>query len=76
MRNKTKFWTKSEIAQVVSLWEKATIEEIANQLDRKKNAVLYIAAHIRKCGYNLPKKHKVNTLDNLIKEVLSERNLI
>ena len=67
-----KYYTKQEIKQVIKLWDEYTIEEIANKLDRTKVSILYIASHIRKCGFKLSRKLRKGTLDGLIKEVLTE----
>lgn len=76
MKNSKKLWTKKEIRTFITLWDSKTTEEIATELNRPKSSMNYIAMHIRKSGYNLPKKHNVGKLDGLIKETLQELKLI
>ncbi|MCJ7804947.1 hypothetical protein MUP35_04435, partial [Patescibacteria group bacterium] len=70
IKSKRKFWTKDEISYILDLWQSKTIDELSNELDRKGNAILYMARKIRQLGYALPRKHRVKIIDNLIKEVL------
>lgn len=71
-----RMFTKDEISTVLSLWETRTVAEIAQETDRPLGSIHYLAAKIRKQGYNLPKKMIKNKISNLIQEVLKEKNLI
>ena len=70
MTKKIKPYTAQDIRAVVRLWESKTTDEIAAELGRSKQSVGYIANAIRKAGHRLPRKHKIGSLQNLIKETL------
>jgi len=71
-RLKNHQFTKAEIKKVISMWDKKTKEQIADELNINEQQVNYIAMQIRKAGYKLTKKHKVGYLRNLITEVINE----
>lgn len=72
MRKTKRFFTKEEIRKVIKLWEDKTIEELAFELNRPKSSIGYLARKIRICGYKLPRKIKVGSLNFMIKDVIKE----
>ncbi len=71
-----RMFTKEEIRKVIMLWENSSVAEIADELDRKPQSIIYLAKKIRKCGYPLPKKYIKRESDSLIKTTLKEMGLI
>jgi DNA-binding MarR family transcriptional regulator len=69
-------WTKQEIKEVIKLWESSNLNDISEHLNLTISQVQSMAKQIRKAGFNLPKKSKVSTAQKMVKEVLSEMNLI
>lgn len=72
---KTQF-TKQHIASVIDLWEKKDLQEIADELNIRRDQVQYLAHQIRRAGFNLPKKRMKSKQLSLIREVLLEKRLI
>lgn len=73
--NQRRYWTKDEIATVIDLWQSSSLDDIALKLQRERKHIVYIAAQIRKAGYQLPKKRINGKLKSLISEVLLEKRL-
>lgn len=65
-------WTKDDIKKVAKLWSSKTMEELAKELDVRKDQILYIVTHMRKAGFELPRKHKTGYMEMLLKECLLE----
>jgi len=72
---KSYMWTKENIRVLVNIWEKSTVEEIADKLDVDKRKVTYMANVIRKQGYPLSRKHVKSRAKIMIDEVMSELNI-
>ena len=71
MKYTRQLWTKNEIKTVMTLWETATTQQIAEKLKRKPSQVSAIAVKIRKMGFDLPRKRINGYLDTLLREVLN-----
>lgn len=71
MKNNHEF-TKKEIRTVIELWNENSTDNIAERLGISKNQVVYLAGHIRKAGYKLPRKTIIGRTQSLIKEVINE----
>ena len=67
-----KFWVKEEIKTVMTQWDTKTKQELAEELGRTTEQISYIVMHIRKAGYDLPKKYKAGVIQNLIKECITD----
>lgn len=72
MRKRNHMWTKEELKQVLALWEKISLGEIAEELGVTRQAVSATAVEFRKLGYKLPKKRREGHKLNLMKEVIKE----
>ena len=73
---KGRMYTKDEVETILKLWNTKTVKEIAEELQRPFNSIIYVAKKIRLAGYNLPKKYSPHKADYLIKTVLKEKGLI
>jgi hypothetical protein len=77
MKNKTnghKYtqWTADDIKKVITVWQTKTTKELAVELNKTTEEVNYIAAQIRKSGYDLPRKRKKGYIQPLIVSVISK----
>lgn len=71
-RRDAHMWTKADIKKVATLWEKSTVEEICEELGLRKDQLTYIIMHMRKAGFDLPRKHKIGYIQNLLRECYLE----
>lgn len=62
--------TVKQIRQFHALWESKSAQEIADEMGLNRAQVAYVAARIRKAGYELPHKRINGYWDTLIKEAL------
>ncbi|MCK5017882.1 MAG: hypothetical protein KAS32_12535 [Candidatus Peribacteraceae bacterium] len=65
-------YTKEEIRKVLKIWEKSSVQDIADELGVTTNQVQYLASQIRKAGVDLPKKKRVGHFQKLILEIAEE----
>lgn len=63
-------WTKSELTEVISLWDKETVQGLADRLGLNKTQIQQIATRFRKMGVKLTRKRQNGYLDTLMKEVV------
>ena len=67
-RTISKQWTKQDMLTIKQLWETKTGRQICDELACSPQQLGYIVKQIRLAGFELPKKHKVGTLRELILE--------
>jgi len=71
-RKQTVSWTKEEMKRFIGLWNIKTVDELCDELGRRKEQILYMANQMRKAGLDLPRKSKKGILRGLILEVIEE----
>lgn len=72
MREPSHMWKKEEIRELFLVWDKYTLDELAEQLGVTRKQIVYITTIMRKNGFNLPKKSQRGYLQSLLKEVRDE----
>lgn len=65
-------FTKQEARILLTLWDRATKEEIAEKLNLRSEQIGYLAREMNKVGFELSKKRKVGQLRTMLKELKKE----
>lgn len=65
-------WTKEEMKELIGLWDKKSVQDIAEKLNRKPNSVLYISYELRKLGVPLARKSQHGKTRLLACEMIKE----
>lgn len=72
MKKTMHMWTKSELKELVKIWEGRTAQEVADSLGVEKDAMQQVVFRLRRAGVKITRKHRTGYLDLLIKEVAKE----
>jgi hypothetical protein len=71
-RAKHKQWTKEELARLMKIWDKSTLEQVCDELGRNKAQIHAMAKLLRQNGLSLPRKRVLGYTQHLVREFVSE----
>lgn len=72
MKKRYTQWTKDEMKTLFQLWESKDMDDIMDELNRSKEQIRTMRNRMVKMGFDLPQKHRVNYIQNLLNEVKKE----
>lgn len=68
-------WTIEEVRNLIGIWDRLTVKEMSEELNRPVHSILAKAKQIREEGYPLSMKRVRKEKNYVIKEVLRELNM-
>lgn len=68
-------WTKKEIENLIDVWDKKSVAEIAEKMDIEQSQVGYMVHQVRSSGIKLTKKKRLGRIRSLILEIKEEQGL-